>query len=116
MFCRQFGMDLAMLENEVEQRNFLKLLTDTLPASNDFNKSFIGGSNIGTDKWYWVSTGDSIKYPINWSTGQLSTTGNCMNVFLINETFMLNRGPCDATDTAQPFICEKSQLDKWYIA
>lgn len=116
MFCRQFDMQLATLENEQEQRSFLKLLTDTLPASNDFNKAFIGGSNIGsTENWYWVSTGASIKYPLSW-TDQLSSSGNCMNIFLINETFKLNRAPCDATDSVQPFICEKSNLDKWYIA
>lgn len=109
---------MAKLEYDQEQNNLLKLLTDQLPSSDQFNHAYLGGTDIGSkDSWYWISTGGPVKYQLNWYSDQKNNTSDrCMKVFIINQAFKLSKTPCDAVDASHPFICEKSNQDKWYIA
>ena len=47
--------------------------------------NFIGGTRIGSDKWYWIASGAVLNYEFNWQQSQ-SDNLNVTNVFASNSS------------------------------
>lgn len=104
-------MELLILETE-EEENFM---VNLLEKNSNFLDTFthIGGTILGSNNWYWASTGQPINYQIRWAPREPNnpTTEFCLSFLKkADNTFGINDIRCNAIDQPLGFICEKKAI------
>lgn len=72
-FCRDFNLDLVTLADQAEERTFLSLVGGVPEMSG--LRSFIGGTTLDSEVWYWIQSGQEISFPVNWFPGEPNNGG-----------------------------------------
>lgn len=94
-----------------EYKNFQLIYQKT---QNDFDPTnFIGGTKIGSDKWYWIASGAVLNYEFTWQQSQPDNFGGnefCLEIVKNNTKLDMNDFACDSPGRYQKYICEKSNL------
>ncbi|CAO1398133.1 unnamed protein product [Diamesa tonsa] len=105
--CRSLGLDLLSLNTLEEFKNFQSIYQKT---QSDFDpNNFIGGTKIGSDKWYWVASGSVLNYEFNWQQNQPDNAGGnelCLELVKNTTKFEINDFACDSLIRFQKYICE----------
>ena len=107
VFCRQFEMDLAVIETKAEETALFGLINQNSNYKAPF--ASIGGTKVNSKDWYWLKTEEKINYVMQWGRGEPSN-------FQDDDEFCLGiakRGSqigfCDmacTTGEKRDFICE----------
>ncbi|CAO1340874.1 unnamed protein product [Diamesa tonsa] len=113
MFCRSFGMELASLPTKELSDRFTQLCFENAPFFDRF--THIGGSYIGAglNRWYWLSTGKPVGYPLPMIPGEPNNARGqqtCLALEKQNGPFLFN--DIDAFGFhEEKFVCESRPVD-----
>lgn len=104
-------MDSLSLETLEEHNSFLQTCEKNLILFEDW--THVGATTTvgkSTDKWYWVSTGKLITYPLKWALYQPDFAGSneyCLLIVKSPNNFSFGDIICQGAYDLK-FICQKS--------
>lgn len=112
-------MNLLELETQEEFDHFDGNITQNhgdffnYPANDYYNRYiFIGAMKDSTNKWYWVSSGETINYDMRWLPNEPNNAKgpeNCLSIAFKNnlQNTGFNDGTCVQSEKSWRFICEE---------
>jgi hypothetical protein len=112
IFCKAFDMQLATFDTKQEEDFVLDMIAQNW-MNNMESQSFIGGTRIGRDNWYWISTGEIVDYKIRWRNGEpnnLESNENCLSIGHYHSTFAVI--DIDCHKSTRSFVCERFEKTK----
>lgn len=110
LFCKDHGMDMAILETEEELTTVINLLNEYNPGTENVNRlAFALGGVMGNslNEWFWWKTGESIDYADTWCKNEPNKLEErCLEFWSATATsgYCLNNAGCTV---ASSFICQK---------
>lgn len=111
-FCKSSGLDLLMLEDQVEADNFLKLCTSNIKQFDENQKAFVGAvSSVSLTEWFWFESGQKLSYQLAWNPKEPNNSQgreNCASLKAINGKFGFNDVFC--YNEYKSFICQDVKM------
>lgn len=107
VFCRQFDMNLAVIETKSEETALFALISKDPKYKVEF--ASIGGTKVNSKVWYWLQTEEKINYNMQWGRGEPSNFQDDDELCLGIVKKGTQTGFCDmacTTGEKRDFICE----------
>jgi hypothetical protein len=103
--CRSYGMSLWFFNTRGEWDNMQNVYNNH--RSEIERLTWIGGTKLASDDWYWVHSGESI-WPSNfdWAINEPSNgvDEKCSNIMIQHGKVRMNDAPCNGQDQMK-FLC-----------
>jgi hypothetical protein len=98
-------MNLATLPTLVEYNNFKTTVFRNIDAQNQ--TFLVGGTRIGSTKWYWFPSGTDLIYSLDWDVGANKNPSVEQCLSFVGRNFVLKWDDviCDSANIR--FVCEK---------